>query len=141
MTGKYPFEVMSNYPNLDCKDKEVWDRFIRKYPDRFDTVDYDVHVGSVIETPEEPESKMSEQWNDLTRKTIDVIGWKNNSATIIEVRNRFGLATLGQVLGYHVLYHRDNPDVLLKPPLTVCSFIDQDVSYVLDNFGILHEVF
>ena len=80
MADKYIYEVMTNYPHFIGEDKKVWDWFVQKYPNIFYTVDYDVHVGSGIETPEEPESKPAQQWKDLTRKRIDVIGWKNDFA-------------------------------------------------------------
>ncbi|MBA7522150.1 hypothetical protein ES705_14267 [subsurface metagenome] len=140
MSGKYIYEVMTNYPQLIGEDKEVWDRFIQKYPDRFDTVDYDVHVGSGKETPEEPESKPAQQWKDLTRKRIDVIGWNRDFATIIKVNKRVGLPTLGQVFEYRYLYHRENSDVFLKPLLIIYSQINQDDMDFLALCGILHEV-
>jgi len=140
MPGKFNYEVRYKYPHLLGEDKEVWDRFIRKYPDKFETVDYDVHVGSGIETPEEPESKPAQQWKDLTRKRIDVVGWNINFATIVEVKKRVGLPTLGQVLGYRFLYQRENPGTFLSPSLIVCSQIDKDDCDVLDHFGILYIV-
>lgn len=140
MPGKFNYEKMWKYPHLLGDDKEVWDRFILKFPDKFETVDYDIHVGSGIEPLEEPESKPAQQWKDLTRKRIDVVGWKINFATIIEVKKRVGLPTLGQILGYRFLYHRQNPGTFLLPSLIVCSQINQDDKDVLDHFGILYEV-
>ena len=140
MPGKFNFEHMRKYPHLLGEDKEVWDRFIQQYPDKFDTVDYDVHVGIGIEPLGELDSKPAEQWKDLTRKRIDVIGWKGEFATIIEVKKRVGLPTLGQVLGYKFLYHREHPDILLKPLLIVCSQIDKDDINVLDHYGITYIV-
>lgn len=140
MAGKFNYELRYKYPHLIGEDKEVWNRFISQYPDRFDTVDYDVHVGSGIETPEEPESKPAKQWKDLTRKRIDVVGWNRDFATIIEVKKRVGLPTLGQVLGYRYLYRREYPDVSLKPLLIICSQIEKDDSDVLHHFGIQYIV-
>ncbi|MBA7522558.1 hypothetical protein ES705_14677 [subsurface metagenome] len=136
MPGKFNYEIKLKYPHLLGEDKGVWERFILKYPDRFDTVDYDIHVGSGIETPGEPESKPAEQWQELTRKRIDVIGWKNNNATIIEVKKRVGLPALGQILGYLFLYRREHPNIHLFSPLIVCSQIDRDDSDVLRHHGI-----
>lgn len=140
MAGKFNYETILKYPHLIGEDKEVWNRFIAKFPDRFDTVDYDIHVGSGIETHEDPESKPAQQWRDLTRKRIDVIGWKGDFATIIEVKKRVGLPTLGQALGYRFLYHRENPGILLKPFLIICSQIYQDDIDVLNHYGILYIV-
>lgn len=136
MAGKFNYELRYKYPHLIGEDKEVWDRFVRKYPDRFDTVDYDVHVGSGIESPEEVDTKSAEQWKDLTRKRIDAVGWNNNLPTIIEVKKRVGLPTLGQVLGYRFLYLREYTEISFAPLLIVCSQIDKDDRDVLYHFSI-----
>lgn len=136
MAGKFNYELRHKYPHLIGEDKEVWDRFILKYPDRFDTVDYDVHVGSGIDAPDEVDNKTAEQWKDLTRKRIDVVAWKRNSPTIIEVKKRVGLPTLGQVLGYRFLYLREYTEISSIPLLIVCLQIDKDDIDVLDHFGI-----
>jgi len=140
MAGKFNYEWRNKYPHLLGEDREVWDRFISQYPEKFDTVDYDVHVGSGIEAPGEPESKSVEQWKDLTRKRIDVVAWKGDFATIIEIKKRVGLPTLGQVLGYRYLYLREHPEISSIPLLIVCSRIDQDDRDVLDHFGIQYIV-
>ncbi len=140
MAGKFNYEVRYKYLHLIGEDKEVWERFVLKYPDKFDTVDYDVHVGSGIETPEEHESKPAQQWKDLTRKRIDVVAWKNDFATIIEVKKRVGLATLGQVLGYRFLYLLEHTEISSVSLLIVCSQIDKDDIDVLDHFGIQYIV-
>ncbi|MBA7520713.1 hypothetical protein ES705_12809 [subsurface metagenome] len=140
MAGKFNYELLPKYPHLLGEDKEVWTRFVVKFPNRFDTVDYDVHVGTGIIPAGEVDIKTTEQWKDLTRKRIDVLGWKGKFAQIIEVKKRVGLPALGQVLGYRFLYQREYPDVFLKQPLILCSRIDKDDSDVLVNFGVLFEV-
>ncbi len=136
MSGKYIYEVMSNYPQLIGEDNEVWDSFIRKYPHRFETVEYNVKVGIGGETFPGLDLKTFDNWALITKKRIDVIGWNLDCATIIEVKKIVGLPTLGQVLGNHVLYSREHPGIFLNPSLIVCSLIDVDSSYVFDHYGI-----
>lgn len=136
MAGKFNYEYRLKYPHLIGEDSAVWSRFILKFPDRFDTVDYDIHVGSGIATTNEPNDKPAEQWKDLTRKRIDVIGWKNDLITIIEVKNRVGLPTLGQILGYKFLFLRENPDILSCSTLIICSSIGRDDISVLQHYSI-----
>ena len=136
MAGKYNYQVLRKYPHLLGEDSIIWDRFIALYPDRFDTVDYDVHVGSGISpTPETPIAD-SQQWRNLTRKRIDVIAWKNDSPTIIEVKRRVGLDTLGQILGYKFLYQRQHPDIILLPILVVTSRISDDDTSILNHYKV-----
>ncbi|GAJ25061.1 unnamed protein product, partial [marine sediment metagenome] len=109
MSGKYPYGTMTKYPHLDGQERILWHRFIQKYPSRFDTYDYDVKIRVVPEILPLWDKKTFDYWALITKKTIDVIGWKKNSATIIEVKLRLGLATLGQVLGYRFLFHHEYP--------------------------------
>ncbi len=136
MAGQFNYEKMRKYPHLLGEDVTVWDSFVEQYPDRFHTVDYDVHVGTGIEVPAHPDENIAEQYRNLTKKRIDVIGWKNNLPTIIEVKYRVGLDTLGQVLGYRVLYLKEHPEILCIPLLIVCAIIGPDDIYILDHFNV-----
>lgn len=136
MPGKFNYEERRKYPHLIGEDTEVWTRFIRKYPDKFDTVDYDVKVGLGSDPNHTLEETSHKYWADLTKKRIDVIGYKNDFVTIVEVKNRVGLFTLGQVLGYKFLYLREHPELALVGTLIVCKTINQDDSDVLKHFGL-----
>lgn len=136
MAGQFNYEVRHKYPHLIGEDRDLWNRFIKKFPDKYETVDYDIKVGEGAETLKDWDQGKIDYWKNLTKKRIDVLAWKGNFAQIIEVKKRVGLYTLGQVLGYRFLYHRENPDTLLLPLLIVCSRIDKDDSDVLNHFGI-----
>jgi len=136
MPGKFNYEPRHKYPHLIGDDTEVWHRFILMYPDKFDTVDYDVKVGKGADTYPIPNEADQKYWSTLTKKRIDVIGFKNNFVTIIEVKKRVGLFTLGQVLGYRYLYLREHSELKSVSTLIVCSSIDQDDIDVLEHFGI-----
>lgn len=136
MAGQFNYEKMHKYPHLLGEDVPVWNRFIELYPDRFDTVDYDTHVGSGIDTPTGPIDEVSEQWRNLTKKRIDAIGWKGELPTIVEVKFRVGLDTLGQILGYRFLYLEAHPDIKGIPILIVCALIGPDDIHVLDHFNV-----
>lgn len=136
MEGKFNYEKMRKYPHLLGEDVPVWDRFIEQYPDRFNTVDYDVHVGTGIAALHDEEPTFAQQFRALTQKRIDVIGWKNNQPTIIEVKYRVSLDTLGQVLGYRALYLKENPEILGLQILVVCSIIGPDDIFVLEHFSV-----
>lgn len=136
MEGKFSYAKLYKYPHLLGEDVPVWDRFIAKFPDRFDTADYDVHVGTGISALHNEDTSFDKQFRSLTQKRIDVIGWKNEKPTIIEVKHRVSLNTLGQVLGYRALYLRENPETLSLPILVVCRLIGPDDKYVLDHFSV-----
>ncbi len=136
MPGKFNYEVRHKYPHLIGEDTEVWNKFILKFPDKFDTVNYDVHVGLGADTTPIAEESSKQYWAELTKKRIDVIGYKNNFETLIEVKNRATLFTLGQILGYRFLYLREHPDIPAVNTLIICSTISQDDIDVLKHYGI-----
>lgn len=136
MPGKFNYEERHKYPHLIGEDSEVWSRFIRKFPDRFDTVDYDVKVGKGANTEPIPDEISKKYWATLTKKRIDVVGHKNSVLTIIEVKKRASLFTLGQILGYRFLFLRDNPDIRSIRTLIVCSSIEPDDVAILNYYGI-----
>ena len=136
MAGQFNYEKMRKYPHLLGEDVPVWDRFIEQYPDRFDTIDYDVHVGTGISGLQGEDPTFDRQFRALTQKRIDVIGWKNELPTIVEVKFKVGLDTLGQILGYRALYLKENPEILGLPLLVVCAVIGPDDKYVLDHFSV-----
>ena len=136
MPGRFNYEERRKYPHLIGEDTEVWTRFIRKYPERFDTVDYDVKVGKGTAADSIMDKTSRDQWTQLTQKRIDVIGYKNDFVTIIEVKKRVTLFTLGQVLGYRFLYLREHPELPLVATLIICSTIDQDDIDVLKHYGL-----
>lgn len=136
MPGRYNYEQMRKYPHMIGEDTDVWNRFILRFPNRFDTVDYDVHIGKGVNTS--PISNPTDQhyWAQLTKKRIDVIGYKASFITIIEVKKRAVLFTLGQILGYKFLYLREHPEQKGVRTLVICSKIYQDDLDVLSHYGI-----
>ena len=136
MEGKYNYEKIYKYPHLLGKDKILWDNFISKFPDLFDTVDYDIHVGTGIDAPGETSETMYNQWKELTKKRIDVIGYKNGSPSIIEVKDRVNLGTLGQVLGYQFLFSKEHPELGFISLIVVTGSCGPDDKMILDHYNV-----
>ena len=133
MSGRLPYVKRYKYPHMIGEDREIWSRFIDMFPDRFDTADYDFRVGKgMVTDPSWPEY-MKVDAIALTQKRIDVLAWKGEQPTIIEVKKRVGLSALGQVLGYKVLFmkyfsHFQDPEMLI-----VCEKISIDDHDVLEG--------
>lgn len=136
MPGKFNYELRYKYPHMIGEDTEVWNRFINRFPNRFDTVDYDVHIGKGVDTSPIRNDSNQKYWAQLTKKRIDVIGYKGDITTIIEVKKRAVLFTLGQILGYRFLYLREHLEQKGVRTLIICSKIDQDDHDVLSHYGI-----
>lgn len=140
MSGRLPYVKRKYYPHMVGDEIEIWDRFVDKYPGRFETVDYDFRVGegTAIEGGEgDSYVRMARM---LSQKRIDVIGWVGDIPTIIEVKMRVGLSTLGQVIGYRVLFLKDFQEFGQPDLLVVCALISSDDHYVLESNKIEIEV-
>jgi len=136
MSGRYKFERRRKYPHMIGEDKIIWNRFIEKFPDRFETVDYDWRVGKGQDpNPDWPEN-MKRMVTMLSQKRIDVIGWVGDSPTIIEVKKRVGLSTIGQVMGYRALIKREFKQFEHTKVLVICEIINSDDRYALLNQDI-----
>lgn len=140
MPGRFTYSKRRKYPHMVGEDGTVWERFIDRFPDRFDSVDYDWRVGEGMD--------LSPLWDDSTKrmatmisqKRIDVVGWNENFPTLIEVRLRIGLGILGQILGYKALFERDFPNFLKPRLLVVCEVISNDDLAVMGTYDIPVEV-
>lgn len=140
MSGRLPYVKRRKYPHMIGDDRVVWDRFVEKFPDRFETVDYDFRVGEGTGFPGGVEDNWARMAMMLSQKRIDVLGWVGDHPTIIEVKKRVGLSALGQVLGYRVLFLKDFKLFGVPDLLVVCESISFDDKYVLEANNIPVEI-
>jgi len=136
MAGRYKYEKRRRYPHMIGEDRVIWDRFIEAYPGRFETVDYDWRVGEGTIPDESWPENIKRMVKMLSQKRIDVIGWVGDSPTIIEVKKRVGLSTMGQVLGYRALFKKEFKHFDYKKVLVVCENINSDDRYALMDLDI-----
>lgn len=107
MIGQYKFGKLVSYPHMKPEDVALWERFIAAQPDAFDTVDYDVKVGVGRMPMFRQADNIEKGWKDLTQKKIDVVAYKGNDVTIIEVKPNARANALGQIWMYDELYKAD----------------------------------
>jgi len=122
------------------EDIPIWERFIVKFPDRFDSVDYDWRVGVGMELQSGWEDNIKRMATMVTQKRIDVLGWNGERPTIIEVKKAVNISTLGQVLGYQILFVHDFPHISKPNILVVTEFLGGDDRLVLDSYTVPVEV-
>ncbi len=136
MSGRFPYKERYKYPHMLGKNREIWDRFIKLFPGRFDSVDYDFRVGDGIPYGPDIDPVTRATMKVLTQKRIDVLGWNGEQPTIIEVKKRVGLSALGQVLGYLALFQADLPNILEPELMIVTETIFRDDIRVLKGYEI-----
>lgn len=110
MQGPFVYEKRYKYPHLTEGEGDIWQRFIEKYPDYFDTCWYDVELG----TPRNFDTEMSEPYQShhkyLGGYKIDVLGEKNGRKCIVEVKKQATTKALGEIWCYEFLYLKDHPE-------------------------------
>jgi len=140
LSGRFPYVKRNSYPHMIGEDLIIWNRFIDRFPGRFDSVDYDWRVGQGMDLQESWEDTIKRMATMITQKRIDVLGWNGEIPTIIEVKKNVSISTLGQVLGYQILFVHDFPHIHKPEILVVCGSLSIDDSTVLGAYSIPVEV-
>jgi len=95
------------FPHLLPKEVLIWNKFLDVHQKEYESFDYDIHVGFGADLPERVSPMIRKIALGLTRKRIDVVGYKPNSITIFELKPEAGLSAIGQCLAYYYLYRRE----------------------------------
>lgn len=132
MRGPYKYEKRYKYPHMKPADVAIWERFIEKYPDEYDSVDYDVAVGTGKRHDSEPETQLVDGFELLTKKKIDVVGYKGQTVHIIEVKPNGGASALGQAKSYELLYKRDIDQVSPTRTRLITDTVGDDMPHLSD---------
>lgn len=126
MVESFKYEKRSAYPHMKPADVALWERFIEKYPDAYDTCEYDFWVGSPPPfNPIVNEETMGSA-DGLYRLKIDVVGHKGSGIDIIEVKPRADAKAIGQIKEYVRLYFRDEKPATRPQAVIITDTIRQD---------------
>ncbi|MCI0557325.1 MAG: hypothetical protein MN733_02440 [Nitrososphaera sp.] len=136
-TGRFPYKLLPKYPHMKPEDIAVWERWIRSNPSYFDTVDYDVLTGlGATPDPTQPEN-IQRDHVILTKKKIDVVGYKGNIVTLVEVGPIANARKLGQILLYQELYTADHPQTAMIIPAVCCGALEREIEPLFLKHGIM----
>ena len=114
--AEYPYGKLSKYPHMKPADVLLWERFIEKYPNAYDTCEYDVWIGTPPPFDTTVNLETGGDVEGLYRLKIDVVAHTGGRIDVIELKPRARLSSLGQVKGYARLYARDlKPTGELRP--------------------------
>lgn len=129
MPQTYEYKKLNWYPHMGPADVVLWERFISQFPDAYDTVQYDVKIGTVPEFVAEHEDEAMRAQAPLYQRKIDVIGYKADQIDIIEVKPRGGLSAIGQVDGYRDIYMRDFSPPVMPKAILITDRTDVDTQH------------
>ncbi len=136
ITPRWPSTPLPKYPHLVGSDIPIWDAWIRDHGSYFSGIDYDVHVGQGLEPDKDLDYQLQMMWLSLTRKRIDVVGYRPGEVWLIEVKDRPTVAVIGQCLSYQILYNLDYSPTTPPIPCLIAGSIEADVETVLQHFNI-----
>jgi len=137
MIGKYAFTIQPHYPHLNKIDVLIWESFIRGNPGFFDSVDYDVKIGKGSSFLPGTSEKYESDYQVLTQKKLDVVGYRNSEIWLIEVKPQAGSQALGQILTYEKLYKETFNPVYPVHKCVVTTFLKDEYDAVYHKFGVL----
>lgn len=134
--GRFEYRKLAKYPHMKPADVRIWERFVSDHNDFFARVDYDFHVGKGADFLSSDESTPDGRENRLYQKKIDVVGYREDSTTLIEVKPIADVKALGQILTYKELYMRTRQGKSGPHMLVICEKIMAEMKEVYQSKGI-----
>lgn len=136
--GRFPYKLLSKYPHLMPNDIRIWERFIQTFPKFYTSIDYDVKVGTPKQYPGLTGDKYKKDLEDLSRKRIDVIGYRDKEIHIIELKPYAGFSAIGQVEGYLELYKPYLPPEEILVGFIITDYQTPDTANLCFKKGLLY---
>lgn len=137
MAGSLAEIDRASYPGLNFQSVQLWRQWLKLYQGDFASYDYNVRVGQGITPPANLSDEDKARWIALTQKRIDVVAHRWDSDWIIEIMERPGLATVGQIIGYNVLARKY---LALKPTVRlalICARLGRDMGEIFAEHNVI----
>ena len=131
------YKKLLKYPHLGPEDTAIWTRFIEKNPDYYENCDYDVKVGEGRDYSELPKDVYSEDLKYLSKKRIDVVGFRPGEIHVIEVKPSAGLSAIGQAFGLAELFRVEAPADKRILPVIITDQLLPDMEQLCAKMGVL----
>lgn len=133
---RYKYEKRYWYPHMGPQDIAIWERFIAANPGRFDYCLYDLPVGAGADLENSDIEDGTKFKEYLTKYKCDVIAFKDGIPTIIEVKPRAGLGSIGQTINYADLYIEYVDKEARPGMMIVTDELRSDMDWLCENRGI-----
>ena len=136
MQGRFSNALLYKFPRMSSEDTQIWKRFLSQYGEDYTSFDYDFKVGDGV-LPDLPiPEQFIKDFQELTRKRIDALGYDPSGVTIFEVKPRAGTAALGQLLTYKSLFLKSYPAVNVNALKLVCEIATDEEIALYQQYGI-----
>jgi hypothetical protein len=128
------------FPALLPAEIAVWRAWLRLHQGEYDRFAYNVRVGPGFDPGPALHPNDRQMAIDNTRKRIDALAWSGSWPTIVEVKDRAGLSSIGQLLGYVVHWKIEHPNTIQPKALLVANRLAPGVEEVLRAHGLVFEL-
>lgn len=118
----------------------IWEAWLLIHKEEFDRYEYDVRVGESIVPPPDVDANIATMAVDLAKKRIDVVAYKGEDPTIIEIKEYAGLTALGQLLAYPILFVNEFPQQPAPDVRLITARFVPDIAYILGILGVPYNI-
>lgn len=133
----FKYEKRYHYPHMKPRDIAIWERFIERYPDAYDTCQYDFSIGDIPPFMEQTSSPQGQAMRELYKLKIDVLGFKGGTIDLVEVKAEAAPGSIGQVQGYLELYLRDVKPTLPVRPVIITDTLKPNMEFLAERAGVV----
>lgn len=129
---------MKLYPHILPPDVPVWERYLARGGDRHHLIEYDVRVGLGRDPGSGYPENIRAMALDLSFRRIDAVAHDPSYITVIEITTAIGMAALGQVRVYPILYKLTFMPSLPIFSLLVAEKFESDMQVAADQMGVAY---
>ena len=128
------------FPHMMPEDIPVWERWLTTHVNDWSSVQYDVHVGEGVTLPTDFGEPFLSNAMHLSQKRIDVVLFYTDRVVIIEVKALAGWKSIGQMVGYPLLYAEAFPSNIDIKTLLVTEAFTLDTQHIMDLIGMPYDI-
>jgi len=137
MNGDFAWRKYPKYPHQRPEDVAVIERAIELLPDLFDSVTYDVRVGTGRPVTGDVPESVAEDWAHLTKLRVDMVGHRGDEIWVVEVKPDGNPTALGQAVGYCSLFNDTYALEYKAVPAILCANCHPDIQRAADGLGVI----
>lgn len=124
-------------PGLNQYEETLARAFLRDWHHLYDSVEFQAHVGGGIDCGETFTESIRRMYRHNSQKRVDMLAQGPFGVTIIEIKHKLDLASLGQLVGYRWLWTFEHPKPHEYVELVALGFeCLEDVAYTMRALGV-----
>jgi hypothetical protein len=131
---------MRLYPAMNPPESEIVRKWLTAHREGFDRIEFNVRLGDGEQWPDHFDEETRRIGQLQTQKRADVVAWRGDSPTLIEVKPRIGFSALGQLLGYRVLWRKTFPERQLPALVAIGETAVSEAAEVFAEHGVSVEL-